>query len=97
MDYNISFTQKARYELLAAKQFYQRISPLIAARFVEEATDMCSEISHSPLRFPEIDPPIRKALFSRKFPYAILYSVRETSLIILAVSHQRQHPDRWKT
>jgi len=48
--------------------------------------------------FPSVAPlhaGVRKRLLTN-FPYALLYSLREDEIRILAVSHQRRRPFYWQ-
>jgi plasmid stabilization system protein ParE len=50
-------------------------------------------------RYPFASPSVRGA-FRRKrvkrFPFNIIYAVEEERIVIIAVMHQRRHPDYWK-
>jgi plasmid stabilization system protein ParE len=77
-----------------------------AARFYEEETaglggDFLAEVARSFSRLeakPEIGAPMRRSarkLVIRRFPYLIIYRLEEERVLVLAVSHQRRHPDFW--
>jgi toxin ParE1/3/4 len=44
---------------------------------------------------PEIDEGARRALV-RDFPYAVLFTVENDLMTVLAVLHLHRHPDMWK-
>lgn len=47
---------------------------------------------------PEIGPPARhnaRKLLVRRFPYVVIYRVEAKRVLVLAVGHQRRHPDFW--
>jgi plasmid stabilization system protein ParE len=49
----------------------------------------------NPDRWAEIEPGIRRVLL-RGYPYALLYSLEDKRVLILAVKHHRRHPDYWR-
>jgi plasmid stabilization system protein ParE len=51
-------------------------------------------IHTQPLAWSEYKPGVRKFLI-RRFPYCIYYTVNDTEILILAVSHQHQRPGYW--
>jgi plasmid stabilization system protein ParE len=59
-----------------------------------ESTPFVERIAQNPLQFPEIGSGVRRALLQR-FPYA-LYFIVAASPVLIAVLHQRRHPERLK-
>lgn len=81
----------ARDELREAVLFYGRA----AERFVNAVEVAIAAIILKPDRFREFEPGLRICRVS-KFPYSILYSVRERDVMILALKHDRRDPDYWR-
>ena len=81
----------ARDELREAVLFYDRA----AESFVNAVEMAIAAIILRPDRFREFEPGLRICRVS-KFPYSILYSVRERDVIILAFKHDRRDPDYWR-
>ena len=52
-------------------------------------------LTGKPDRFREFEPGLRICGVS-KFPYSILYSIRERDIMILAIKHDRRDPDYWR-
>lgn len=96
MAFEIFFTPQARQELQDARGFYYQISPDLASRFLHEVEALLVHIQEKPLRFPVSEAPIRKAVFTGKYPYYFLFSVSGDAIWVLSLSHQRRHPDAWK-
>jgi plasmid stabilization system protein ParE len=87
----------AAEELREARRWYAReAGARVAARFVAEFQRLRELLSREPLRAPEIEPGIRRALFRDRFPYSILYVIREPRVVIVAVMHQHREPGYWK-
>jgi toxin ParE1/3/4 len=45
--------------------------------------------------YPEIDEDVRRCM-TRKFPYAVLYTIEQDYLLIIAVMHCSRKPNYWK-
>lgn len=92
----VRFHDAARAELLTEVLYYAKISPrlgkgLVAA--VEQATRLAAE-------FPETGSPHKfgaRRVFPKKFPFSIVYLVRETEVYVLALAPFRRKPNYWST
>jgi toxin ParE1/3/4 len=91
---SVSFHPLAERELNDAAQYYERESPGLGAAFLAEA-QRCSD---SLLEYPDsgqvASGTIRRRLL-RRFPYAVLYTIRPDELRILAVMNLRRRPGYW--
>jgi plasmid stabilization system protein ParE len=84
-------------ELREARRWYARWAGVpVAARFLAEFQRLRTILSREPLRGPELEPGIRRVLFRDRFPYSIIYVVREPRLVIVAVMHQHREPGYWR-
>ena len=81
----------ARDEFREAVLFYGRA----AETFVVAVETVIAKIVLEPDRFREYEPGLRICRVS-KFPYSILYSIRERNIMILAIKHDRRDPDYWR-
>jgi plasmid stabilization system protein ParE len=90
----LRFLPLARVELRAAAAYYRAISPALAVSFVDEALDVRRLIDEHPLAWHTVEPPFRQCRFHR-FPYAFIYEVLETEVVIVAVPHLMQKPGYW--
>lgn len=82
---------EARTEYREAIMFYG----IAAERFTSAIETAIAEIIRRPERFRELEPGVRICRVS-KFPYSILYAVREQNVTILAFKHDRRNPDYWR-
>jgi plasmid stabilization system protein ParE len=86
-------------ELRAIIRQYEAIDPAVASRFaiaVDRAVT-AARIGLLSIVVPVdgLDVPIRRILVNR-FPYAVYFLSLEETVRILAVVHQRRHPDDWR-
>lgn len=91
----VSFHPAARDEFLAAAEYYDTAVAGLGSRFlqiVRGTTDML-------LRHPEAGS-VRNAGTRRVvltgFPYDIVFQVRQDTLEIIAIAHQRRRPGYWR-
>jgi len=78
-------------EYREAIMFYGRA----AERFTGAVETAIAEIIRRPERFRELEPGVRICRVS-KFPYSILYAVKEQNVTVLALKHDRRNPDYWR-
>lgn len=90
----LRFLPLARVELRAATAYYKAINPELAISFKNEALDARKLIEEHPLAWHPVNLPYRQCRFHR-FPYAFIYEVLETEVIVVAVAHYMQKPAYW--
>ncbi|MBK1989661.1 type II toxin-antitoxin system RelE/ParE family toxin [Sphaerospermopsis aphanizomenoides BCCUSP55] len=93
MKYN--FHPAALTEYSEAVQFYSEKNIELAQNFINSFEDAIFRIIESPNRYPVTAEDIRRCLV-RKFPYAILYSIEDEYILIIAVMHYSQKPEYWQ-
>ena len=90
-----SFHPEAESELDLAVAFYEDCEAGLGEAFSEEIYAAVRRI----LRFPESWPPYshrsRRCLCNR-FPYSIIYKLRNDEIVIYAVMNQKRKPGYWK-
>jgi len=84
----------AQADIQEAALWYESRRPGLGSEFTLRVDAIMERIAHNPLQFPEIGNGIRRALLQR-FPYAI-YFVVAACPVVIAVLHQRRHPDTWQ-
>ena len=93
----VAIDEAAADELREARRWYAREAGApAAARFLLEFQRLRGVLAREPLRGPEVEPGIRRLLFRDRFPYSIMYVVREREVVIVAVMHQHREPGYWK-
>lgn len=81
----VRFHDAARLELVNEVRYYAGISPRLGERLVTAVEDAISLA----IEFPEIGSPYKygtRRVFPRRFPYSIVYLVRESEIFILALA-----------
>ncbi len=94
MSRRLGFHPAAEAELNEASDFYDLQSPGLGDGFVDDVEHALEQIR----AFPEAAPVsggYRRRLLSR-FPYALVYSVREDEIRVMAVAHLRRRPFYWR-
>jgi plasmid stabilization system protein ParE len=75
-----------------AADYYDRQRPGLASEFRGEVMAALSRITQSPLSFPIVEADIRRCII-RRFPYSILFRVRNPDTIrVLVIRHHKRQP-----
>ena len=92
---NYRFIAPAREELLSSVKYYERIEVNLGLDFLNEVEQTIDLILLYPEHCPQFNGDIRKAVL-RRFPFNILYTISDSSIIIIALMHQKRKPGYWK-
>lgn len=90
----VQFHPEADQELIEAREWYDARSEVAAQAFSLEVDHAIGRILEAPLRYPIGRRGERRFVLDR-FPYTILYRVRESHVFITAVAHQSRRPGYW--
>ncbi|HVE87733.1 MAG TPA: type II toxin-antitoxin system RelE/ParE family toxin [Myxococcales bacterium] len=82
-------------EARAARQWYEADSPPSAEAFMSEMDRGIELIAESPERWPAYHLGTRRWLF-RRFPFSLVYRVKEEVVIVVAVAHAKRQPAYWR-
>ena len=85
------FDKEAKQEYFDAIRFYGKA----AERFSDALAACIQKIQEPPTRFRQIAPNIRTCRVG-KFPYQLLFTLKEDRVYIIAVKHDRRDPDYWR-
>ncbi len=91
----VRFHDAARAELLEEIRYYAGISPQLGERLaneIEQATRLASE-------FPDVGSPYKhgtRRVFPKKFPFSVIYVVRQSELYVLALAPFSRKPGYWR-
>lgn len=89
------FHPEALEEYQEATIWYAQRDQKVAVQFVAVVEEAIQRVVDSPTRWRVIEEDIRRCL-TRIFPYAILYTIENDYLLIVAVMHCSREPDYWK-
>lgn len=96
MSWTIRVVADAEAEFEAAAHWYDEHAGL-RTEFVEAIDEAIFAIAERPERYPFWRPesPYRKYVV-RRFPYVVLYRLREDYVEVMAFAHTRRRPGYWK-
>ena len=86
---------EARQDIASAVAWYEQQSPGLGLEFLRCFEAVVVSIQRHPLMYPVVSLDYRRALV-RRFPYAIFYEVEPQRIVVYAVFHCSQDPDKWK-
>jgi toxin ParE1/3/4 len=92
----VKFHPEARQDLREGQAFYRHRSPLAAVAFAKEVDTAIARIVEAPLRYAESDYGTRSFTFPWRFPYKVVYAMRDSRIIIVAVAHHSKEPGYWR-
>lgn len=97
----VRFEAEASAELLEAARWYQGKRSGLGLDFLAAFDRTVNHISAWPAAGTPVDGvpadlSVRQAPV-RRFPYRLVYVVHDDVVRILAVAHERRHPDYWRT
>lgn len=90
----IRFIKLAQYEIDGAVAWYDSQSQGLGAQFLDDMDRTIKRIAAYPISCTEIEPNLRRCLFSR-FPYGIIYGIDSETIVIMAVAHLHREPRYW--
>ncbi|MEZ6059210.1 MAG: type II toxin-antitoxin system RelE/ParE family toxin [Planctomycetaceae bacterium] len=85
---------EAIVESRASRLWYSERSSKLADEFLDELDIGIAQIGQFPTRWPTFLHGTRHYLM-RRFPYVIVYRIREESIQIIAVAHCNREPGYW--
>jgi plasmid stabilization system protein ParE len=92
---NIILRPQAQADVDAALAWYDRQGAGLAQRLLEELDIAFGRIRENPGQFPFVEQPVRRTLL-HKFPYSVYFVHDREVASVLAVVHQKRHPETWK-
>ncbi len=95
MAYKIRTLSKADKDIASAVEWYLEIESSLAARFIEQLDNSFKLLKDFPEAFPIVHLDLRMYVL-KTFPYKIVYLVDTDTVIIHAVKHHKQHPQKWQ-
>lgn len=90
-----SFHPEAEFELTQAAEYYQKRAKNLGAEFLEDVFNTILRIIEFPNAFPKLSTKTRRCLVNR-FPFAIIYQIRQSEILIVAITHLSRKPGHWK-
>lgn len=85
----------ARIELLESARYYESQQPGLGGRFLETVADAINRIQAHPGMYRRIFDTWHQCRIPR-FPFGIIYRVRDRRIEIIAVMHLHRKPGYWR-
>ena len=92
---HIVFRHEAETELAEAVDWYEARSQGLGAEFLRSLDAVIAHMQRHPTLYPVVFGNARRAVL-RRFPYSVIYVVRDNELLIAACIHSRRDPRRWQ-
>jgi plasmid stabilization system protein ParE len=90
----INFLEIAQKELDDAVDYYNYEPPGLGDVFLTEVLKTLERIAEFPEAWHPCSKRTRRAQ-TRRFPYGVIYQVRELEILIVAVANLHREPDYW--
>jgi toxin ParE1/3/4 len=91
----LRFHPAALRELEEGAAFYNLEGPGLGSAFLDEIDHALRQIGTFPDSSPLVLGPVRKKVVGG-FPYSVIYSEIDETVVVLAVAHQRRRPFYWR-
>lgn len=92
---NFKYHPDALTEYADAALFYDERVPGLGAKLTLEVDSAIEQILNVPDRWRCVDEDVRRYL-PHRFPYAILYTVEDDYILIVAIMHLSREPGYWR-
>ena len=92
----IEFLPPARAELTDAISYYNTQSEGLGYEFAAEVKRTLERIAQNPDAWFKLSKRTRRCRTIR-FPYGVIYQIREETLLIVAIMHLSKEPETWKS
>ena len=93
--YSFEILPGAHADLRGAYDWYFERNLAAAASFLGEIEAALATISDNPLMWPSYIEGTRRCVL-RRFPFSIVYRVKDSSILIVAFAHGRRRPGYWR-
>jgi plasmid stabilization system protein ParE len=91
----VKLQPQAEQDARFARRWYSARNPEAGERFMAELDRAILAIGESPERWAPYLHNTRR-LHLRRFPYWLIYRLDADLVLVLAVAHDRRHPDYWR-
>jgi hypothetical protein len=90
----IKFLDEAQLELDEAIDFYNNESDGLGSVFLQEVLNAIKRITNHPDAWHPLSLNTRRCQ-TRRFPYGLIYTKLEDSILVISVSHLHRKPNHW--
>ena len=93
---DITFLDSAEAEFVEAISYYNEQSEGLGYEFAAEVKRTIGRIVNYPKAWTPLSRRTRRCRTNR-FPYGIIYQIREDTILIVGVMHLHKNPETWKS
>ena len=90
----VTFLTLAQQEVDEAVQWFGQSDADLSQSFLNDLAQAVNLIKKFPYASFQVVPEVRRCLFAH-YPYALIYSVVEETILVLALAHTSRKPDYW--
>lgn len=91
----VRILEDAQLELEDAADYYNQECPGLGYEFADEVFRSIDRITDNPEAWHSLSKRTRRCL-THRFPFAVIYQLREDLILVIAIMHLHRHPDSWK-
>lgn len=91
----VQFLQTADRELFDAINYYNSQAEGLGFEFAAEISRTLGRITEFPDAWTPLSARSRRCRTSR-FPYGVIYQIRESGILVVAIQNLHRHPASWK-
>lgn len=94
MSYRLTYHKEVGDEVFEAWEWYESRKKGLGDAFMDEFEGFIDLIGENPYLFPKLNDKVRRCSMSR-FPYLIIYLVKDNAVYIVSVAHTSRKPGYW--
>lgn len=91
----IRFLAVAETEIDEAVEYYNRELDGLGAQFLVDLRDAIERVARLPHAWHKLSERTRRCRL-RRFPYGIIYQIRQDCILVVAVAHLHRKPEYWR-
>jgi len=91
----VLFLAPAKQDVRDIVTYYNTEEPGLGYEFWDEVLACLRRIQRNPRAWTDIGGGVRRCI-THRFPYGILFEIRDGKAIVVAVMHLRRHPQAWR-
>ena len=92
---DFSFLEPAQIEFEEAVNYYNGQRPNLGNEFAGEIANTIKRILRYPEAWRRISKRARRCR-TKRFPYSVIYQIRDDRVLIVAIAHDRRKPFYWR-
>ncbi len=91
----VRFLSVAEQEFVMAVNYYNDQCQGLGYEFAAEISRTMERIVSFPQAWTKISPRARRCL-TNKFPFGVLYQIRDDTILVIAIMHMKRDPIHWE-